>query len=118
MIIIVTGSRVWADRKAIFDRLDTIHAATPITLLVQGGAKGADHLAFRWAIERGVKWDQFDAEWGVYGKSAGMRRNRAMLETYPTANVEAFPIGGSLGTRGCIKEAQKRKMNVHVTEGL
>lgn len=117
MIVIVTGSRNWTDRKTLFDRLDAVHQATPITLLVQGGARGADHLAFQWAVERGITWDQFDADWRQYGKAAGMRRNREMLDNYPAANVEAFPIGDSVGTRGCIREAQKRRMSVHVTEG-
>lgn len=117
MIIIVTGSRFWSDRKTIFDRLDTCHAIEPITLLVQGGAKGADSIAWDWAFDRKVPRDTVDAEWDIHGKAAGMIRNRKMLDSYPKAKVEAFPIGKSIGTRGCIREAQKRKMNIHVTEG-
>lgn len=117
MIIIVTGSRVWTDRKTLFHRLNTCHAVEPITLLVQGGAKGADDLAIDWAVTNWVHWETVDAEWDLHGKAAGMIRNRKMLDLYPTAKVEAFPIGKSVGNRGCIREAQKRRMPVHVTEG-
>lgn len=126
--VIVTGSRDLTNRQKftkeqlekfkryVFEVLDRNHALTPITLLVQGDANGADILAKEWAKDRGVKCNEHPADWKTHGKAAGPIRNIEMLETYPEARVLAFPMGLSKGTRHCIKEAKRRCMNVGVHE--
>jgi hypothetical protein len=115
-IVIVTGSRDHRDPYPIFHVLYEAHRVQPIDLVVQGGAKGADAFALEWAEWLGVRCVTVKAEWSLYGKAAGMKRNRKMLDMYPQAEVFAFPKGDSPGTRGCIAEAQKRNMRVYVTE--
>ncbi len=117
MIVIVTGSRDWTNSKVIFDALDACHATTPIEVLVNGGARGADDISTEWAIHNKVECVIVPAEWDLYGKAAGMRRNRKMLDMYPKAHVLGFPLGRSPGTRGCLAEAKKRGMPYRVTEG-
>ena len=75
------------------------------TLLVEGGARGADGIAKGWADARGVKTHTFIANWKMYGKAAGAIRNRAMLKAYPGALVIAFPLPQSIGTYHCSKLA-------------
>lgn len=107
--VIVTGSRGWMNREAV-ERILT--NACP-SLVVQGGARGADRIAKEWAKANDVECRQFDANWNQYGKRAGMMRNVRMLEAYPEATVLAFPLAGP-GTRGCSREARLRGMRVFV----
>lgn len=115
--VIVTGSRDWDDKAEIYQTLDAAHLDNPITLIVQGGARGADELAESWAVGNDIPNQTFPADWKRYGKSAGMRRNIQMLEAYPNADVYAFPKGRSPGTRGCMREASERGHFVWITEG-
>lgn len=124
--IIITGSRNWTlttrianlPHLSLHDILDGELIDSPFDHLAQGGAKGADRLAKYWCHKNNIKCTQIDAEWDLYGKSAGMRRNRDMLEMFPDAKVLAFPLGESRGTRGCIAEAKRRGMQVVVREGI
>lgn len=115
--VIVTGSRVWFDKKQLCQVLDAAHLDNPITLIVQGGAKGADEIAEGWAAFNDIPNHTFAADWQKFGKSAGMRRNVEMLKAYPDADVFAFPLWESRGTRGCMREAIERGHFVTVTEG-
>ncbi len=110
--VIITGSRDWIDGSQIFYLLDAEHANSPITLLVQGGARGADHHALRWAQANGIKCITVHADWDQHGKAAGPIRNIEMLDGFPDARVIAFPLGKSIGTRHCMREAVKRGMKV------
>lgn len=64
----------------------------PITMLIHGGAKGADSLAASFAILNGIHTARVNALWDFHGRSAGFKRNSAMLELNPEYCV-AFPGG-------------------------
>lgn len=108
MILLVCGGRNYADQEQIRDVLDGVHAKEPITMLVHGGAKGADQRAGAWAKLAGVSTLVFPAKWGTHGKRAGILRNiemlnylmhRAMLRD--SVLVIAFP--GGRGTAHMVK---------------
>ena len=101
-IVIVTGSRYWTDRKAIYDRLDFLRPG----LVVHGGARGADAIADEWARKHGVPSHPERAEWKRYGPAAGPIRNGRMLRRFPTAEVSAFPLPRGSGTQDCIAQAR------------
>lgn len=67
--------------------------------VVSGGARGADSLAALWARKNGVPFREFPADWDRFGKSAGFRRNREMLDDGPDL-VVAFSedLAASKGT--------------------
>ncbi|MGG4434481.1 DUF2493 domain-containing protein [Priestia megaterium] len=48
--------------------------------IVSGGARGADSLGEKFAKEFGCKLTVMPAEWDLYGKSAGYRRNADMAK--------------------------------------
>ena len=108
-VVIVTGSRHWADEEAIHKALEE---ARP-TLVVQGGASGVDALARAWAMVNGVQCRTFHANWYLHGRRAGPMRNGAMLRAYPQALVLAFPLDGP-GTADCIRQARDLRMRVLV----
>jgi len=104
--IIVTGGRDYDDFNMVQDVLDLFKP----TLIVQGGANGADTLARHYADSEKVKCITYEADWTKHGKAAGPIRNRLMLMEYPNAVVIAFP--GGAGTANCVKQAISRNMIV------
>jgi hypothetical protein len=104
MKVIVCGGRGYANVEMLNLVLDELHAKTPITTLIQGGANGADYLAFRWACRtKGVSITTHHAEWDKHGRAAGPIRNKHMLEDDPDI-VVAFR--GGRGTANMIKQAK------------
>lgn len=51
-----------------------------VTLIISGGARGADKLAERYAAEHEIPFQEYPALWEIYGKSAGYIRNDEMAE--------------------------------------
>ena len=102
--VLVCGGRDFLDRSAVYAELNKLKSEVGDLFIIQGGARGADYLAGRWAIENGSAMAKIDANWLVYGKAAGPIRNTWMLELRPDL-VLAFP--GGVGTEGMIKSAEK-----------
>ncbi|MDR6389207.1 DUF2493 domain-containing protein [Paraburkholderia phenoliruptrix] len=104
MKVIVCGGRDYANVEMLNLVLDELHAKTPISVLIQGGAAGADELAFRWfATKPGMHGITHYADWKKHGRAAGPIRNARMLEEAPDV-VVAFP--GGRGTANMIKQAK------------
>ncbi len=103
MKVVVCGSRNFRSQAQIFKTLDKIHAETPITQLMQGGATGADQFAKEWA-ETKPEIVRFTcrAEWGAYGPAAGPIRNKKMVQWGPDL-VVAFQ--GGTGTADMVHKA-------------
>ena len=93
MRVLVCGGR---DFTGSVDCLSMI----PISILIHGGARGADINADLWAKTRGIHRARVDAIWDFYDKGAGFRRNSAMLLLQPEYCV-AFP--GGTGTAMMVK---------------
>lgn len=112
MRVLVCGDRNWTDRTLIRDRLSQLPTGT---VIVQGGARGADRLAEQVADDLGFVVENYPAEWDKYGRSAGPIRNREMLDTRPHL-VIAFhdDLSKSKGTKDCVNEARNRNITVEV----
>lgn len=93
MIVLVCGGRDYEDAMTVFTTLGTIHAKTPITCIVEGGARGADRLGRHWAEARYIPVKTHEANWQRWGKAAGLRRNEEMLRLNKIDLVVAFPGG-------------------------
>lgn len=109
MRVLVCGGRSYADRDMIFSVLDKLKEDNNILEIIQGGADGADYYAASWAYARRQPCHRYPAEWEVYGKPAGMIRNRAMLSLNPDL-VIAFP--GGKGTANMVKLAKDAGIEV------
>lgn len=105
MRVLVTGGRALdeAQRSRLSQALDALHVGRPITLLIEGGASGADSVARGWALRNGVSKVTIYADWGAYGLAAGPRRNEEMLLQHNPALVLAAP--GRSGTLDCVGKA-------------
>ena len=92
MKVLVCGGRYYADAGKV-DAVLKRHVPE-VSVIIQGGANGADLMAKRWAEGVGIHCATVPAQWGLYGKSAGPRRNAAMLSLMPDLCI-AFPGGRS-----------------------
>ena len=105
MKLAVVGSRDFNDYELLKSKLDTIHNRKPITLIVSGGAKGADSLSERWAKENNIETLIFIPDWNKHGKKAGFLRNEDIIKNSDA--VIAFWNGESRGTLSSINLAKK-----------
>ena len=107
-------ARVARQRRLAFDTLDAIHRETYTACIVYGCAPGADMLGKQWAeAERRHGWvglAPFPADWEKYGKGAGPRRNKQMLDEGNPDLVVAFP--GGRGTADMIQRARAAGVRV------
>ena len=79
-------------------------------VIIQGGAKGADYMADKWAKENNIKSITFKADWDKYSKAAGAIRNQNMLNLSNPNLVIAFPGGN--GTKDMINRAKTAQIDI------
>lgn len=113
-VVLVCGGRDYANEALVFRILDELHKDRPISRLVHGDANGADRLAKKWAITRGVLQVAYPADWKAFGLGAGPKRNQEMLTKEMPHLVVAFP--GGKGTADMVKRAEKSGVNVFEVE--
>lgn len=117
--ILVSGSRDWDNMTIVSDTLRDamiyLGVEPSSVTLVHGGARGLDSIAGTVATNMGMRVEKHPARWDEYGKSAGMIRNREMVELGASLFI-AFPLDKSVGTWGCLKEAQKSGMECWVVD--
>lgn len=107
MKVLVTGGRAFANSEMLNERLNEFHEMFGITLLIHGGARGADTLARHWAIGNSVPEQAEpvpEESWRRLGNRAGNARNSLMLRKYSPDAVIAFPGGN--GTLDMIVKAR------------
>ncbi len=112
-LVLFCGSRDWTDLAAIGQRVGALPTGT---VVMTGGARGADAHARAAAVVRGlfVAEIQVDSRhWDRYGNRAGLLRNDAMLSLNPEL-VVAFQCHGSRGTQYTIDAARRRGITVEV----
>lgn len=102
--VLVTGSRDWVDTGTIINALDE-HLRTGDVLVHGACPGGADRIAEWWWTELGEGVERWRADWDAHGRSAGPRRNQAMVDSRPGL-VLAFIRNNSRGAEGCLRAAQ------------
>lgn len=102
--ILVCGSR-WLGGEHATLVLGELHHCRPGTVIVHGGASGADRLAGSAAHVLGLVVCEYKADWARLGRSAGPTRNTIMLESGVDL-VVAFWDGVSPGTRDTLTKAR------------
>lgn len=111
MRILICGSRDWNNRKRIEDEFTRIPKDS---VIVHGGAKGADTIAGDIATKLGMMVEVHKADWKKHGKSAGIVRNYEMLNS-GVDKVIAFWDEKSPGTNHMIDIVRRRDKDIQLT---
>lgn len=112
MKVAIIGSRSYTDYDRLKYILDALSEKINIDLIVSGGAKGADTLGYKYAIENNIKTLIFKPEWDKYGKIAGFIRNEQIVKSSDI--VLAFWDGISNGTKNSIGLCEKYNIKYHI----
>lgn len=133
--VLVTGSRTLTDPRAVRAALThawrdagqpivVVHGACGARRLRTGEwdytrLRGADRWADEWTLEHmpftGCGVERHPADWDRHGRSAGPRRNVAMVKL-GAWRVLGFPVGPSIGTRHCLRVARAAGLDVRTPE--
>lgn len=105
MKVLVCGGRDFDDYKLVDEVMTYLNSTIPITMVIDGAARGADTLGHRWALSHGLTTRRLPALWKSEGKAAGPRRNARMLEMARPDLVVAFP--GGPGTADMIHQSRE-----------
>jgi len=100
MKLLIAGSRSILNYDLVAAEIDAL--LLNVSTVVQGGAAGVDELAKEYAVKNSIDYKQMDAEWELYGKKAGMLRNKQMATECDNALI--FWDGVSSGTQNMIEE--------------
>ena len=116
--VLVSGKRDFTDYDRFCEVLDkSLKDISDEIEIVEGGARGTDALAKRYAVEHGIKCHEFSALWDMHGMAAGPIRNFEMVKFISEKKCKAvfFWDGKSKGTGDCLKKARKAgiKCEVH-----
>ena len=112
MRILVCGGRDYSDAKGVKTILDEYK----IDLIIQGGATGADRLAYDYAVENNIEVETYMADWKKHKKAAGPIRNKQMLVEGKPDLVIAFP--GGKGTQNMLEQAKRAKVDCRMPLGF
>lgn len=105
----IIGSRSFNDWLLCLTIADEIVSEYPtIDTIVSGGAKGADKLGHKFSRYKRFKYKEFLPNWDKYGKSAGMIRNRTIIDNSDYALI--FWDGLSKGTKNSIDLVINKKI--------
>lgn len=111
MRLLVCGSRTWQDVQTIQDRIDRLPSHS---ILIEGGASGADTIAREAAIARGLHVATMKPLYSFFPrKSAPLARNDAMIRMEPSL-VIAFQRNNSRGTQYTIDKARRFDIPVEI----
>lgn len=126
MRVIIAGCRGIDDYSLIAEAVNSSNF--DIDVVVSGMARGVDSLAVQYAINNGIEFDPYPADWDnlsvdnvvvrrnqcglYYNALAGFNRNKLMAE-----NAEALIAiwdGRSSGTQDMIHQAETHGLQIHI----
>jgi hypothetical protein len=93
MRVLVYGGRDFTNKRLAFNALDLLHKEYGFTLVIDGMARGADTLGFKWAQDQGLPSERYPADWNRYQNAAGPIRNQQMIDDGKPDIAVAFPGG-------------------------
>ena len=103
----VTGSRTWVNRSLLRAVLSHLHYEYNITLLIHGGALGADMFADQWAEDCLIERKTVLPDYGTYGRYEAPKVRNSEIVALSDAVVAFRAAGKSGGTDDCKGKAEK-----------
>lgn len=112
MKLAVIGSRGFCDFEKLNSELTILNTSKKISVIISGGAKGADSLAENWAKEHGIPVRVILPDWKKFGRGAGPIRNKLIIDECEQSI--AFWDGQSKGTLQAINYAKEKKVPIKI----
>jgi hypothetical protein len=109
MKVIIAGSRTMLDPKHIESAVKD--SQFDITEIVSGTARGADFLGELYGEYYGIPVKRFPADWDMYGKAAGYKRNQQMAD-YADALILVWD-GKSRGSGHMLEIAKRKGLKIY-----
>lgn len=106
----IIGGRDFNDYNLMLEVLENV----AFSVVISGGAKGADALAKEYALDHNLEYIEYLADWNAYGKRAGMMRNIDIINACDF--VIAFWDGNSPGTKNSIELAKRQNKPVTIVK--
>lgn len=112
--LIIAGGRDFNDYTHLKNSVDNLikDLGYPEVEIISGMARGADKLGERYALEHGYTVIYKAAQWDIYGKSAGYRRNVEMANV--ATHVIVFWDKKSKGTKHMLDIAIDKELPLTV----
>ena len=114
MKLIIAGGRDFNNYELLEREANQVVSGVQNVEIISGLARGADLMGCRFAEENGYPLRGFAAEWGKFGRGAGIIRNKLMAKN--ATHLLAFWDGKSRGTMHMIDYADKLGLEVKVVE--
>lgn len=105
MKVLICGGRDFRNETLLRTILDQRHGKHSFSRVIEGGTRGVDAMAKRWAWGHQIPVITFKADWARYGPGAGPIRNQQMLDEGQPELVIAFP--GGKGTADMVDRARR-----------
>lgn len=112
MKLIIAGGRDFNDYNLLCDEVSKFIADEKDVTIISGLARGADSLGCQYAQENQLPIRAFAAEWGKFGRGAGIIRNKLMAKE--ATHLIAFWDYKSKGTMHMIDYASDMNLKVEV----
>ena len=113
--VLVTGQRDYKDYANIRWIISDLYNRHKNLVIINGKGKGADELSTQAAIEFGIPYREYPADWNKHGPAAGPIRNVEMYDKEdPDIVLAFFHNEYSKGTRHCVLEGKRRNKKVHI----
>ena len=116
--VLICGSRHYDNYDKVKETVKSLVDEHGKIIIIEGGAKGADTLAKNAAIELGIEYREYKADWKRYGRAAGPKRNQLMIDTENPDLVIAFheDLESGKGTKDMLKRAEKEGVKTIIYE--
>lgn len=110
LIVCCCGGRDFDDYGMVERVMHSMHSDGLFSMVVQGGARGADSLVRLWCNSHSVTCITEHADWMAHGRAAGPIRNQKMIDDYHPSLLIAFP--GGRGTSDMVSRCKKSEIQV------
>lgn len=110
----VVGSRDYNDYASFCKYMSAFRKYIDIDMIISGGARGVDSMAYRYAVEKGITFVCHPPIPEEGFPKALFRRNLRIVDT--SEAIIAFPKGKSSGTRHTISLAKRREIPCYIVE--